>query len=92
MAKGTSAAAALRKAEKAKVRNKSVISNVKSRVSNAEKLVKAKDAEAPAAVKAATSSLDKAGKKGVLHRNTVARRKGRLAKKANSINPKAATK
>lgn len=92
MAKGTSAAAAHRKSEKSRDRNKSVISNVKSRIVIAEKQIKSKDAEAGASVKAATSSLDKAGKKGVLHPNAVARRKGRLAKKANVLKAKPAAK
>jgi len=44
LAKGTSAAKALRQSEKARERNKSVISAVKSRTAKAEKLIKAKDA------------------------------------------------
>ncbi|HLE79996.1 MAG TPA: 30S ribosomal protein S20 [Dehalococcoidia bacterium] len=90
MTKGTSAAKALRQSEKARERNKSVISAVKSRTAKAEKLIKARDAaEAPAAVKEATSTLDRAAKKRVVHPNAVARRKSRLAKKFNNL--KAAT-
>ena len=90
MAKGTSAEKALRQSEKARERNKSVISAVKSRTAKAEKLIKARDAaEAPAAVKEATSTLDRAAKKRVVHPNAVARRKSRLAKKFNNL--KAAT-
>lgn len=85
MAKGTSAERALRRARKSKVRNKSIISEVKSSTTKAEGLIKAKDAEAASGVKAAIAVIDRAGKKGVLHRNTVARRKSRLAKKASAI-------
>lgn len=82
MAKGTSAQRALRVAEKAKARNRSVISEVKSSTTRAEKAIKAGDAGAAGSVKKAISTIDRAGAKGVLHRNTVARRKSRLAKKA----------
>ena len=90
MAKGTSAEKAQRKSEKARERNKSVISAVKSRTAKAEKLIKAKDAaEAAAAVKEATSTLDRAAKQRAVHPNAVARRKSRLTKKLNNL--KAAT-
>ena len=82
MVKGKSAEKAGRKAEKARTRNKSVITAVKGRVSRAEKAIKAKAEDAVDAVKQAASAIDKAGNKGVLHRNTVARKKSRLAKKA----------
>ena len=90
MAKGTSAEKALRQSEKARERNKSVISAVKSRTAKADKLIKARDAAAaPAAVKEAISTLDRAAKKRVVHPNAVARRKSRLTKKLNNL--KAAT-
>ena len=42
-------------------------------------------AEAQAYLSAVTSTLDKAAKRGILHKNAVARRVSRLAKRANKI-------
>jgi len=51
-------------------------------VTQAEKLILASELEpAQRAVVAATSALDKAAKKGIIHPNTAARRKSRLSKK-----------
>lgn len=53
-------------------------------MTQAEKLILANELElARQAVVAATSALDKAVKKGVIHPNTAARRKSRLNKKLN---------
>jgi small subunit ribosomal protein S20 len=42
------------------------------------------DGDAPVAVAAAISALDKAAEKGILHRNNAARRKSRLMAKVNA--------
>jgi small subunit ribosomal protein S20 len=75
---------AMRLAEKNKMRNKSIVSMTKTRVSKAEKAVSAGNAdEAKVAVAEAISALDKEAEKGVVHRNNAARRKSRLMKKLN---------
>jgi small subunit ribosomal protein S20 len=64
-------------------RIKSVRSQSKTLIGNAEELIFSKDAAAGEAVTAAASYLDKAANKGVVHPNNAARRKSRLAKKLN---------
>jgi small subunit ribosomal protein S20 len=81
-----SARSAARKAE----RNKAIRSSTRTEVAKAEKLVTGKKSEdAQAAVVQAISSLDKAARKKVIHRNTAARKKSRLMKKLNASNKKA---
>ena len=76
-----SARSAARKAE----RNKAIRSSTRTDVAKAEKLVTGKKSEdAQAAVVQAISSLDKAARKKVIHRNTAARKKSRLMKKLNA--------
>ncbi|MDP2917777.1 MAG: 30S ribosomal protein S20 [Dehalococcoidia bacterium] len=82
----------LRVAEKRHARNKSHKSMTKSKITGAEKLISSGDLEAAKqAVNVAASSLDKAIGKGVLHRNSAARRKARLVRKLNkaAAQPKA---
>ncbi|MFH1652064.1 MAG: 30S ribosomal protein S20 [Chloroflexota bacterium] len=70
--------------EKRRQRNKSVSSQVKTKITRAEGLLAAGDLEsAGAAVTVATSALDKAAEKKVIHRNNASRRKSRLQKKLN---------
>ena len=67
------------------VRNKSIRSQVKTNVAKAEKLIFSGELEtARAAVVTATTSLDKAAEKGIIHSNNAARRKSRLVKKLNA--------
>ena len=69
---------------KRRLRNKVVNSQVKTRVTKAEKLIFSGELEAAkAAVVAAISSLDKAAEKGIIHSNNATRRKSRLTKKLN---------
>ena len=85
MAKGTSAKKAARQAEAERLANRSVRRRVKTFNRRAEEATVKRDAEAaPAAVKQAIRTLDKAAARGHLHRNNVARRKSRLMKKANA--------
>jgi small subunit ribosomal protein S20 len=67
--------------------NRSVKSLVKTQVTKARVAISstatnAEDAEA--AVRAAVSELDRAAKKGVIHKNNAARRKSRLMKQLNT--------
>ena len=66
----------------------------KSLVARAHEIISGqKEGDATTAVSAAASALDRAAKKGAIHKNAAARRKSRLAKKASKAvaNPGAAT-
>ena len=68
-------------------RNKSIRSAVKTAIKKVEVAVVNKDKEtAVNALKAATVEINKAGSKGVYHKNTCARKVSRLAKAVNSLN------
>ena len=71
-----------RQNEKRRVRNKGVRSELKTRVKVANKAVADGDEGAADAVKAAQKRIDKAGSKGVIHKNAAARRTSRLMKRA----------
>ena len=69
-----------------RLRNKSVKSRVKSVTKAVREVVAENSAEAaPLTLKAAQSAIDKAAKKGVLHKRTAARKIARLARIANSL-------
>jgi small subunit ribosomal protein S20 len=70
-----------RQNEKRRVRNKSVRTELKTRVKNAREAVVAGDESAPELVRVAQKRLDKAGAKGVIHKNAAARRTSRLMKR-----------
>ena len=73
--------------ERRRLRNRSVRSAVKTSLTKAEKLVSKREAEATSAeIVQVVSTLDRAAKKGVIHRNQAARRKSRLMKKLNRSN------
>jgi len=67
---------------KAAERNRAVRSELKTRVKKAESTVGTDENEA--AVRAAVKRLDSAVSKGVIHKNTAARRKSRLMKRINA--------
>lgn len=71
-------------AERNRARNVVVKSQVKTAVKKAVEAAKSNEAVAER-VSEATSSLDRAVSKGVLHKNTVARKKSRMAKKVNAL-------
>jgi len=70
--------------EAARERNKSVRSEVKTRVKHAEAAIAEGAENADELVKAAVRSIDKAATKGVFHKNAAARRKSRLARTHNA--------
>ena len=87
MPNNASAEKRMRQEQKRRAHNRSVKSIVKTQVTKARQAitgtsVSAEDAEA--AVRAAVSELDRAAKKGVIHRNNAARRKSRLMKQLNA--------
>jgi small subunit ribosomal protein S20 len=71
-----------RQNEKRRVRNKGIRSELKTRVKVAVEAVTNGDAGAADAVKAAQKRIDKAGAKGMIHKNAAARRTSRLMKRA----------
>ena len=67
-------------------RNKAIKSKVKTCVKKVEAAVANKDAEAAAAaLKVATVEINKAGSKGVYHKNNVAHKVSRISKAVNEM-------
>ena len=73
----------MRQEQKRRLHNRSVKSIVKTQITKARTAV-ALDENAEEAVRAAVSELDRAAKKGVIHRNNASRRKSRLMKQLNA--------
>jgi small subunit ribosomal protein S20 len=74
----------MRVAERRKARNKSVHSQTKTSISQAESVIASGDLEAAKKeVKHAVSALDKETEKAKIHSNNAARHKSRLMKKLN---------
>ncbi len=74
----------VRASKKRQLRNKSIRSLCKTKITKAEKLIFSGEPESGReAVVAAISALDKAAEKGVIHPNNAARRKSRLTKRLN---------
>ena len=72
--------------DKKTARNKSIRSKVKTSIKKVEAAVEAGDKEAAtAALKAATSEIDRAQTKGVYHKNNASRKVSRLAQLVNTI-------
>ena len=72
--------------EKARLRNKSVKSELKTYVRRVREAVEAGDKDAALEhLKAASRKLDKAVSKGVIHKNQAANRKSKLAKRVASL-------
>jgi small subunit ribosomal protein S20 len=71
-----------RQNEKRRVRNKGVRSELKTRVKAAAQAVADGGTDTADVVKAAQKRIDKAGAKGVIHKNAAARRTSRLMKRA----------
>jgi small subunit ribosomal protein S20 len=67
---------------KAAERNKATRSELKSRTKTAVRTIG--DDSNPEAVRVAVKKIDSAASKGVIHKNTAARRKSRLMKKVNA--------
>jgi small subunit ribosomal protein S20 len=84
MPNNASAEKRMRQEQKRRLHNRMVKSVVKTNVTKARQAI-ASGVESEAAVRAAVSELDRAAKKGVIHRNNAARRKSRLMKQLNNI-------
>jgi small subunit ribosomal protein S20 len=72
--------------EKARLRNKSVKSSLKTAVRHFREAADSGDADgAQTAFKTASRQLDKAVSKGVIHRNQAANKKSAMAARVNSL-------
>ncbi|GER88449.1 30S ribosomal protein S20 [Dictyobacter vulcani] len=76
----------MRQEQRRRAFNRSTKSVVKTQVTKARQAISTTDESSVEAVRLAVSELDKAAKKGVIHRNNAARRKSRLMKQLNAIN------
>jgi small subunit ribosomal protein S20 len=78
-----------RQNEKRNLRNRGVLSGVKTVVKKVEAAVASGNKEdSGKALLDATRALNKAASKGVMHRNTASRNISRLTKKVNALTPK----
>ena len=73
-----------RQTEKARLRNRAVRTELKTRIGNAMEAADSGENAAEAAAQA-MKRIDKAATQGVLHSNTASRRKARLQKYLNSL-------
>ena len=76
--------------EKARLRNKAVRSELRTRVKTAETAATQATGDegqetAEAAARAAASKIDRAASKGVIHKNAASRKKSRLAKRLTKL-------
>lgn len=71
--------------EKRRLRNRSVRSELRTRVKNAVAAAPAGGEESVEALRLAMKRIDKAAAAGVIHKNQAARRKSRLAKRVAAL-------
>ena len=72
--------------KKEALHNTAIKSNLKTVVKKANAAIAANAADKDAVVKVAVSTIAKAQSKGVVHKNTAARKISRMAKRANKAN------
>ena len=78
-----------RQNEKRRLRNRTARGNARTADNNARKVLAAPvTPETRTEVLKAISALDKAAEKGIIHKNTVARRKSRLMKQLTALSKK----
>lgn len=65
-------------------RNRALNSNLKTTIKKAEAALAGSSSDSTTAVTLAIKKIDQAAAKGLLHKNTAARRKSRLARKLNA--------
>ncbi len=83
MANTSSAIKRIRSSARKRQRNILVRSSVRTSIKKAQRTIQEHSADSADAVKHAISELDRAVSKGVMHKNSAARRKSRLIKKLN---------
>ena len=84
MANTPSAKKRIRQNEKRRLRNRAVRSAVRGSVKSAREALAGKAADSATVVREAIRTIDRAVTKGIMHRNTAARRKSALARKLNA--------
>lgn len=82
MANTKSALKRMRQSEQRRLRNRALRSQLRSAVKAARTAVAEPSPETPAAVKDAIRALDRAVTRGVVHRNTAARKKSALVRRS----------
>jgi small subunit ribosomal protein S20 len=80
-----SAAKELRKSVKRRAFNRNIEDNLKDLIKKSRKAIEAKDAKASDLVRQTMKALDKASQKGVIKKNTAARKKSRLNLRLNKV-------
>jgi small subunit ribosomal protein S20 len=83
LANTPSAKKRIRQNEKRRLRNRAVRSGVRGSVKSAREALAGKAADSATVVHEAIRAVDRAVTKGIMHRNTAARRKSALARKLN---------
>lgn len=84
MPNNASAEKRMRQERKRRMHNRMVKSIVKTQITKARQAIAGNTADSEEAVRLAVSELDRAAKKGVIHKNNAARRKSRLMKQLNA--------
>lgn len=72
-------------AKRNNLRNKSIKSNLKTTIKKADAAILNKDANSAEAARLAIKKIDQAAAKGVMHKNTAARRKSAIARRLNDV-------
>ena len=83
--KNSSAEKRHRKSEERRLRNKSVKSSVRTSIKKFTTLAQKKDPDTEAALKEMIKKLDTAARKGVIKKNTAARKKSRMQRYYNTL-------
>ena len=84
MANTRSAVKRIKQSEKRRQRNRAARSTIRSSVKAARVALGEKSTDSKAAVQEAIRTIDRAVTRGVMHRNTAARRKSSLARALNA--------
>ena len=73
-------------AKKEAAHNKAIKTNLKTVIKKADAAIDSNAADKDAAIRAAVAAIDSAKSKGVIHKNTAARKISRMAKRNNKAN------
>ena len=85
MANTKSAIKRIKQSEERRQRNRAARSAIRSSLKAARTALSAKSPDSKASVREAIRTLDRAVSRGVIHRNTAARRKSALARSLNTV-------
>ena len=76
----------IRQASKRRLRNRSVMSNLRTHIKKCEKAIAEKNVEgARVSFREMESKLDRAASKGIIHRNAASRKKARIAARLKKL-------